>query len=524
MTAAAPPRTSYDDVPYPSDPFPQSHPDHLATVATLFGLAPPPVETCRVLELGCASGGNLIPLAETLPASWFVGVDLSARQIADGERLLHKTGLSNVSLRQASIADIDESYGHFDYVICHGVFSWVPRDVQEKIFQVCADHLTPSGVAYVSYNTYPGWHMRGMIRDMMRYHAFRFDTPEQRIGQARALLDFLAQSVKQDGGAYSVLLRTELELMKNQSDYYLYHEQLEDVNDPVYFHAFVERAAARGLRYLGESRITTMITGNFGADVQKTLAVLSTDQIQTEQYLDFVRNRAFRETLLVRAEQTPDWAIAPDRVYGLHVASPGKATGKSVNLAADVPVQFQSRTGMTVSTTNPLCKAAMTVLAEVWPATTTYLELLQQAVRRLDRGATNEDLVTLALGLLNIYVSSDLLELHAAPVTFARAPGEKPRALAYARVCAADGHARVTNSRHEMIQLPDISQRLLPLLDGTRDREALADELTRIARARELTVLKGGQTVSDPAELRAALAATLGPALDTLARDALLER
>ena len=519
-----PPRNSYDDVPYDSYPYQQSHPTRLATMATLFGLTPPDVSKCRVLELGCASGGNLIPVAETFPDSWFVGVDLSARQIAEGEVLIRKTGLANVSLRHASIGDIDDTYGHFDYIVCHGVFSWVPRDVQQKTFEVCADRLTPNGIAYVSYNTYPGWHMRGMIRDMMRYHAFRFDQSEQRVGQARALLDFLAQSTAKDTGAYGVLLRAELELLRRQSDYYIYHEQLEDINEPVYFHQFMARAEPFGLRYLGESRINTMVTGNFGPEVQKTLAVLATDQIQTEQYLDFVRNRTFRETLLVRADVTPNWAIVPERVYGLHVASGAKATGKPIDLASTAPIaaQFQSRSGMVLSATGPVFKAAMLSPIDVWPATIPFVELLQIAVAKLGRIGTNEDLQTLSLGILNAYISSDLLELHAAPLMFARSAGEKPMALVHARVHAADGHASVTNRRHELVKLSDIALRLVPLLDGTRDRAELVEALVAQSLAGELTVRRNGQPLTNADELRVGLTATLGPTLDALARDALL--
>ncbi len=520
----APVNNSYDDVPYDSNPFVQSHPSRLATMATLFGLTPTDVARCRVLELGCASGGNIIPVAEAFPNSWFVGVDLSARQIADGELLLRKTGLANVSLRHASIADIDDTYGRFDYIITHGVFSWVPRDVQEKVLEVCANRLAPNGVAYVSYNTYPGWHMRGMIRDMMRYHAFRFDAPAQRIGQARALLDFLAQSTAKDTGAYGVLLRSELELLQNQSDQYLYHEQLEEVNEPVYFHQFMARAERHGLRYLGESRINTMVTGNFGPEIQKTLAVMATDQIQSEQYLDFVRNRTFRETLLVRAEQVPNWAIVPERVYGLHVACGAKAVGKPIDLASIAPsaAQFQSQSGMVVSAANPMFKAAMLALIDAWPATISFVELLQHAVAKLGRIATNEDLQTLALSVLNAYISSDLLELYAAPVVFARVAGEKPVALVHARVRAADGHASVANRRHETAKLSDIALRLLPLLDGTRDRAALVEALAAQAVAGELTVRRSGQPITDAAELRAGLTATLGPTFDALAREALL--
>ncbi|MGL4422205.1 MAG: methyltransferase domain-containing protein, partial [Gemmataceae bacterium] len=204
----------YDEVPYDSHPFVQTHPSRLFTVGTLFGLRPVPVAKCRVLELGSAAGGNLIPMAEALPDSYFLGVDLSSRQIADGNASVEKLGLKNIELRHASITDITAADGQFDYIICHGVYSWVPKNVQEKIMDIIAQQMSPNGVAYISYNTYPGWHMRGMIRDMMRYHSSRFNTPQLRTQHARALLDFLSQSVRQDGNAYSVLLKQELETLK----------------------------------------------------------------------------------------------------------------------------------------------------------------------------------------------------------------------------------------------------------------------------------------------------------------------
>src|SRR5687768_17974910 len=79
------PASSYDAVPYSVGAFPQTRPDRLATVAKLFGMRPAPPSRCRVLELGCAAGGNLIPMALADNASDFVGIDLSARQIADAQ-------------------------------------------------------------------------------------------------------------------------------------------------------------------------------------------------------------------------------------------------------------------------------------------------------------------------------------------------------------------------------------------------------------------------------------------------------
>src|SRR5262245_19330419 len=151
MTADKP--YSYDEVPYHSYPFPETHPERMATIAHLFGLKAPDVANCRVLELGCASGGNILPMAERLSNSKFVGIDLSKRQVEAGKHAISQLGLANIELRYGSIMEVDDSWGQFDYVICHGVFAWVPTAVQDKILEVCRRNLTPDGVAYVSYNT-----------------------------------------------------------------------------------------------------------------------------------------------------------------------------------------------------------------------------------------------------------------------------------------------------------------------------------------------------------------------------------
>ena len=104
-------------------PFLQTHPDQLAAVATLFGMRPQPPDRCRVLELGCAGGGNLIPMALALPESRFLGIDLSRRQISTGQALVRKLGLRNIGLQPLSVLDLDSRFGRFDYIICHGIYS-----------------------------------------------------------------------------------------------------------------------------------------------------------------------------------------------------------------------------------------------------------------------------------------------------------------------------------------------------------------------------------------------------------------
>ena len=170
----------YDLVPYSSHPFDQSHPDRLATIAHLLGMAAPAVETANVLELGCASGGNILPMAEQLPRSRLLGIDGSKRQIEIGLDSTRQAGLDNVELRHQNILDFDD-VGPFDFIISHGVLSWVAPDVQERIFQIVAESLAPNGIAYISYNTYPGWHVRRMIRDIMLYRARSFDAPTEKL-------------------------------------------------------------------------------------------------------------------------------------------------------------------------------------------------------------------------------------------------------------------------------------------------------------------------------------------------------
>ncbi|VTS06326.1 methyltransferase regulatory domain-containing protein [Tuwongella immobilis] len=530
MVEVATPGTSakqnaYDEVPYESYPFTQAHPNRMATVATLFGLRPTPFTKCRVLELGSAAGGNLIPMALESPESEFVGIDLSARQIDDGKRLIEQLGLTNIKLISGSILDIDASYGQFDYVICHGVFSWVPNEVQDKILEIAGTMMTPQGVAYISYNTYPGWHMRGMIRDMMRYHSERFNSPKIRTRQARALLDFLSQSVKQEGSAYAALLKQEVETLRHQADHYLYHEHLEEINEPLYFHQFAERAGSKGLQYLGESRVGTMVLSNFGPDIEKTLRILATDQIMVEQYMDFLRNRMFRETLLVSNRVQPNWSVQPEVLRRFFVASAAAPVGDPGDLNSPDNISFKSPSGMSMATTQPLLKAAMVVLRKNWPQPIQFDKLREEARTLLGGNASTEqvakDQQLLAVGLLNCYMGSDLIELHTHQPTFTREPGDKPIVSPLARLQAATGPA-VTNRRHEVVRLNDLDRQIVPLLDGSMDRAAILDKLVTLAKSGVLTVQQDNNTLTDEARIREAMKGVVDPSLRGLAGHALL--
>lgn len=518
--------TSYDEVPYESHPYPQSHPDRLAMIATLFGMAPTRLEDSRVLELGCSTGGNIFPIAEQFPASTCVGIDASSRQIADGQRLAESLGLRNLRLLHKSILDIGAEFGQFDYIICHGVFSWVPDDVQEKILQICSQNLAPNGVTYISYNTYPGWRMRGMIRDVMTYRARFFEKPEERLGEAQALLDFLTDSVPTKDNAYGILLRDELKLIRGHSKSYLYHEHLEEVNEPRYFFEFMNRAESHGLQYLGEAEFSTMWANNFPPKVEATLKGLSSDLIQTEQYMDFVRNRMFRQTLLCHNDVRLNREIPPDRVARLFVASSAQPENPKADIQSRAPLTFH-RPGSTLTTHEPIVKAAMLHLREVWPARVRLDELLVAARNRLasglvavNRARAEQELCELGRTIIRCYATSQV-DLHFHPSFASIMPGDAPTASPSARRHAAD-RDRVTNLWHESVHLSELERLLLRQLDGSRNRDALADVLAREVAEGRLLIQEGGREVTDPPRVQAAVRQILSDNLTALGRKGLL--
>ena len=203
---------SYDQVPYPSLSHANTHPDNLAVMAILAGLHPAPLEKCRVLELGAASGGNLIPMAYGLPHSQFLGIDISGVQIAEGKQKVQELGLTNLQLEQMDILDFSEDLGQFDYIIAHGIFSWVPPEVRESLIEIYRTHLAPQGVGFISYNTYPGWYMINIARDIMRFNTRGIEDPQKRATEARSALQFYANALPENKFGYFGFL-------KNYSDY-----------------------------------------------------------------------------------------------------------------------------------------------------------------------------------------------------------------------------------------------------------------------------------------------------------------
>jgi SAM-dependent methyltransferase len=472
MTVSAP--NPYDQFAYRTLPMAQTHPDRLATIALLHGMSPRPVDRCRVLELGCGDGSNLIPMAYGLPGSEFVGVDLAATAVAAGAAAVSALGLRNIALHRLDIMEVSDALGAFDYIIAPGIYSWVPAPVRDRILAICQAHLAPQGVAFVSYNTYPGCHLRRAVWEILQFHVEDIADAGERIAQARAFARFMAECPQAEGSDAAVL-RDEMRAVLDHSPGLLFHDDLAPVNFPVYFHEFAAHARRHRLQFLAEADVHEMQPHVYPPEIaEQILRLANGSVVQKEQYLDFLRNRRFRQTLLCRADVALDRAPRREIARSLYVGSSARPAAERPDVdSPDVIEEFRGHGDSTMATDHPLAKAAMLHLGRVWPRVVDVDELL----RAIGRGGADAAGSDSLLDILLAAYSAGFLDLHTRAPHFALEPGPRPTASPVARLQLERGPF-VASLRHTSVRIDDdLGRRLLGLMDGTRTVEMLRRDL-----------------------------------------------
>ena len=298
-------KDSYDSFLYVSKPFSSTNINNLQAKAKMYGLTPAPIKGARVLELGASCGGNLIPQALYYPEATFTGIDLSGVQVQHGNEIIQSIGLTNVTLLEKDILDIDESFGTFDYIIVHGIWSWVPDIVKDKILNICNVNLSDNGIAYVSYNTYPGWKRLEQLRDIMLYSEKRAMDQNllERTLYTKNVLKMVADTMSSDerSRTQSDYKINNIQRVLNSNDYYVAHEYLETFNDPVYVSEFIDRAQKQGCAYIGDEVLQRSFISCLADDVASNIRTLSNgNYIDKEQFYDYVYDTQFRMSLLTK--------------------------------------------------------------------------------------------------------------------------------------------------------------------------------------------------------------------------------
>jgi len=479
------------------------------------------VEHCRVLELGCGAGNNLIAMAHSFPESTFLGVDLAGRPMEQGRRLIAGLGLNNIRLERMDLCDFPENSGEFDYIIAHGLYSWIPDEVRTRTLAICRTHLRPDGVAFISYNAYPGCHLREITRGIMAYHVRQLADPREKVKQGRALIKFLGESIP-ESNLWQNILKDQSTRISNYSDNGLFHDDLSPICKAFYFHEFMEQAERQGLQFLAESEFHTMKPLGLTDAMMGLLAQLEKSSlVMKEQYLDFLRGRGFRQTLLCHQSATLSRDVHPERAFDLHVAADTARVE-----ATDNPEDFQSKWGTIIGTTHPVARAAMTHLGRIWPRSVHFAELLQlaqddAAKQTQPRARTEEDRSDLGEFLIRCH-QIGVVELHLHPWPFVTEVSQQPTASPLARVQLRHGNT-VSNLRHQPVQLIDnLGQCLVQLLNGTRDRPMLIAELELAVRNRAVTVYRDGKPIEDLKEAMKVVETELDANLAGMASMALL--
>jgi SAM-dependent methyltransferase len=514
------PTTSYDTITYPGHTHPQTHPDRLEVLARLCGLDAPPAGRCRVLELGCGNGSNLVSMAWALPESELVGIDLAARPVALGQEMIRDLALTNVRLVHGNITEIDDAWGKFDYILAHGFYSWVPPEVQERMLEICRRALTPHGVAFVSYSALPGCHLKNMLREMMLFHIRDLTAPQERIDQAFALVRFLADGQDSED-EFRLWMKAEFKRMVEHEPGHLYHDELAEFNEALYFTQFMQRADRHGLQYLGEADYFEMSDHIFKDSVRATLQQLSRNRILREQYLDFLKCRRFRQTLLCQREiqlRTVDDATTVARFF---IASAAECTSGVPDLRAGVKCAFTIPKRGKFETDYPLGKAALAVLGKSWPRPLAFADLLDQSLASLrdepSAPPPGDDATRLCEFLLQLY-GAEIVDFRTVMPSMAARAGDRPVASPIVRWQLGRGDF-VTSLYHIGVKIEDeVGRALLSWLDGSNDREALLEKLWQMLKSRNALVVPDG----DDAAARRQLAIKLEDNLAKLARFGLL--
>ncbi len=471
--------TNYDEVYYPGYAYPGTHPDHLASVAYLFGLNPTLADRCRVLEIGCGDGANLIPMAYSYPHSRFVGIDLAELAINRGLSVVEELALQNISLIRMNLRDLGEALGRFDYIIAHGVYSWIPGELQDRLLEVCRENLSPEGVVFISYNIYPGSHIRQMIREILRFHVQSAPDPATRVSQARALSALLEDALCSND-ARGLLMKEEWHRILQRAPGALYHDELAEISLPVYFHEFVERAATHGLQYLADSELFTMFDCGMSDQARQAMSELEDQRILREQYLDFVRIRRFRQTLLCHQEIAVRGKPLRERLQHLRFSSRAKVEASNADLGEEKEGKFRGPGGGLLISVHPAMKELMLALISRWPCSIPFSELLSLIDSHLGDPPA-KDPVSLMEEVLSAALETGVLELGMCETRVTRDPGEKPSVSRVARFQATEGEV-MTNMRHMPVRVPDDAERkMIQLMDGTRDRWTLAQEYSRLS-------------------------------------------
>jgi SAM-dependent methyltransferase len=479
----------YDELPYGDTAYFHTHPAHLGGLAVLCGLAPPALAGGRILEVGCGTGFNLVAMSRSLPDAEFVGLDASAVQVERARALAAAVGATNVRFLAGRVEELDDAEGDYDAIIAHGFYSWVPPAAQTALLELIRRRLEPDGLAYVSFNTKPGWNARGIVRDFLLGAVPAGGSPLDRARAARERLAAFVASLPDPESPYGRQVATLAKSLADEPDYYLLHEYFAEFNEALTFGEFAARLAAHGLQYVAEARFATSAFAQLGED-RKALDAVGDDLVRREQYHDYRWQRSLRQSIVRRADRAVPRVADVEAVGRLWIRPRVELVEPIGDVdATEFDEALREEDGEPIRIHDPFYRR--------------FLRRLRAAPHlRLQPGAFAADVLDVTkfdLGfektrhlVMQVVLKGTIEEVwHVAsePTRYAATAGERPCACAFVRRQARSGGA-IVDRWHRVVRLDAADRAKLVRLDGSVDRATLAaefgidgDDLDRFASA-----------------------------------------
>jgi len=465
----------YNLIPYEGGVTFNTSPGHLALCALWKTGARPPLSSFCYVELGCGNGANLLALAFYHKNATFIGIDNAESELNRAQKSSEALGLNNIQFLHENVRQLnDVPLLPCDYIVAHGLYSWVQADVRRAIFNFCQRHLSSSGLAYISYNAQPGWATRKLVRDVLRRNprVVKAAIQDQSKRAAEVATQLISDLPSRDY-AHAILLTEELERVKSASPGYLFHEYLTEVNEGFWLCDFVNDARKYSLDYVCDAQFSRW-EGYVPPALQSTLKQRNLDPIQQEETADLLCHRSFHASILCRSDALPCNAPNLAILEHLFIASSLASQSDPFDLTGGVVENFVGTSDTDITLDTSITKAAVIWLARQWPRGETFGILYDQALKMLTESGfdAEEDARTKLAEDLFVLFEAGQIDLRLEEAEYDSNISSHPKAHALARYEALQGKV-LTTTQHLPLHFSEEALLLISALEGTRSQQTL---------------------------------------------------
>jgi len=496
----------YNGLNYSSYPYYHSHPDRLFTLGKLFGAGPAEPGTANILEIGCSSGGNLIPIALKYPQSKLLGIDASPSQIAAAQKAASEIGLMNVTFENKLTSDLQNSQEQFDYIIVHNMISWVNEQTRNEIFDLCKKLLKPTGIAFVSYNVHAGHSTANLVREMVLYNTHRLETIPEKLEQAKAFLAFTINALEESENPLHQMIYVEARaLFENDNmlcDYLIGDHKVFS------FHEFFDELDKRELQYVSDTYLPAMYVGNAPANILEAVQQL-TDIVDVEEYLDFFTQKAFKSSIICHKDLNIKRDVSGADLSSLYISS---------NILLDIPSQditnFDDATqslsffikpngGGGIQTNSSIMKAVLYTIADnaaINPISIAQIiDIASEKVPNITKEKVQETFNQELIGL----IFTGYVDITSYMTTASTVISDKPKIYHLARYQALQSEDTwVTNLRGQIVFIGLFEKYAFRYMDGEYGLDAIEEFIFNHAQQEDLSFSKDGQAITNKDEIK----------------------